>query len=127
MENTPSYNMLNAYETIELMNSEKNLVIIDTRTVEVFENRSDKPWERQGHLKNAINIPYERFEKAYAETLKDKTAKIMIYGDEAAECCATLVSRGYQNVNWMCTSMFELRWASANIAGFVDTSPYIVQ
>lgn len=127
VENAPPYTVLNAYEAIELIKSEKNLTIVDTSPVEIFENRSEKPWKRMGHLKNAVNIPHEQFKKVYAGVLKDKTAKIMVYGDESAKCSMTLIAAGYKNVVLMGTNLWELHWAPANIYGFNDTSPYIVE
>ncbi|MCP4179675.1 MAG: rhodanese-like domain-containing protein [bacterium] len=70
---------------------EKN-IIIDTRTKSEYEN---------GHLKNAINIPYTEIKEKIEEHVHDKEEKIIVYcrtGIRSGIAKKILVKSGYKNV-----------------------------
>ena len=90
MENT--YQQITAKEAKDIMDTEKEYVIIDARTDEEFAT---------GHIKNAILIPeYEIAERAEKE-LPDKDALILVYcrsGRRSKIASEELVKLGYTNV-----------------------------
>ena len=89
---TPTFKQITAKEAKEIMDSEKDCIIIDARTQEEFD---------EGHIKGAIMIPeYEITQRAENE-LPDKNALILVYcrsGRRSKIASQALVSLGYTNV-----------------------------
>ena len=87
-----SYEQINAEQAQKIMNTEKNYVIVDSRTQEEFDT---------GHIDGAIMIPeYEIKEKA-PEMLPDKDQLILVYcrsGRRSKIAAQALVDLGYTNV-----------------------------
>jgi rhodanese-related sulfurtransferase len=89
---TLTYQQISQQEAKEIMDTEKDYIIIDARTVEEF---------AEGHIENAILIPeYEIKERAEKE-LPDKDALILVYcrsGRRSKIASEELVKLGYSNV-----------------------------
>ncbi|MBQ7799120.1 MAG: rhodanese-like domain-containing protein [Oscillospiraceae bacterium] len=87
-----SYEQITAQEAKTIMDTEKDYVIIDARTIEEF---------NEGHIENAILIPeYEIRERAETE-LPQKDALILVYcrsGRRSKIASEELVRLGYTNV-----------------------------
>ncbi len=67
-------------------------LLIDVRTPEEFDS---------GHLKNAINIPYEQISNEITKYATDKSHKVVLYcksGRRASVALKTLNGLGYNNV-----------------------------
>ena len=74
------------------MKKDTEVIWIDVRTTEEF---------KQGHIKDALHIPFEKIGKEILKVTTDKTAKIMVYckvGGRAGIAKKTLDSMGYKNV-----------------------------
>ena len=91
-EAVDGYVQITQEEAKSLMDSEKDYIILDVRTVEEFS---------EGHIEGAILIPdYEIGEKA-EETLPDKNQLILVYcrsGRRSKLASAELAKMGYTNV-----------------------------
>lgn len=91
-EAVDGYVQITQEEAKSLMDSEKDYIILDVRTVEEFS---------EGHIEGAILIPdYEIGEKA-EETLTDKNQLILVYcrsGRRSKLASAELAKMGYTNV-----------------------------
>ena len=91
-EKTPTYEQITAEQAKTIMDTEKDYVIIDTRTEEEF---------AEGHIENAILIPeYEVADRAEKE-LPDKEQLILVYcrsGRRSKIASEELVKLGYTNV-----------------------------
>ena len=89
---TLTYQQISQQEAKEIMDTEKDYIIIDARTVEEF---------AEGHIENAILIPeYEIKDRAEKE-LPDKDALILVYcrsGRRSKIASEELVKLGYSNV-----------------------------
>ncbi len=87
-----AYEQISAKEAKEIMDAEKNYIIIDARTESEFD---------EGHIKDAILIPeYEIANRAEKE-LPDKDALILVYcrsGRRSKIASEELVKLGYTNV-----------------------------
>ena len=73
-------------DQLQTILKEKNYTIVDVRTKEEY---------NQGHVKKAINIPYDTINK---ETLLDKTKTILVYcqsGKRSSIAYETLTKLGY--------------------------------
>ncbi len=70
----------------------KDMIIIDVRSALEFNS---------GHLKGAINIPYDKIADKIEEVTKDKNKKIILYcrsSRRSAIAKSTLEKAGYKNV-----------------------------
>ena len=89
---SPTYEQITAEQAKIIMDTEKNYIIIDSRTEEEFAS---------GHIKGAILIPeYEIKDRAEKE-LPDKDALILVYcrsGRRSKIASEELVKLGYTNV-----------------------------
>ena len=89
---TLTYEQISAKEAKEIMDTEKDYIIIDARTEAEF---------AEGHIEGAILIPeYEIAERAEKE-LPDKDALILVYcrsGRRSKIASEELVKLGYTNV-----------------------------
>ena len=90
--NNATYEQITAEQAKNIMDTEKDYVIIDARTEEEF---------AEGHIENAILIPeYEIAERAEDE-LPNKDALILVYcrsGRRSKIASEELVKLGYTNV-----------------------------
>lgn len=90
--NIDGYMQITQDEAKSLMDSEKDYIILDVRTMEEF---------NESHIDGAILIPdYEINEKA-EETLTDKNQLILVYcrsGRRSKSAAAELADLGYTNV-----------------------------
>ena len=89
---TLTYDQISAQEAKEIMDTEKDYIIIDARTESEF---------AEGHIEGAILIPeYEIADRAEKE-LPDKDALILVYcrsGRRSKIASEELVKLGYTNV-----------------------------
>lgn len=84
------YKTISSLEAIEMMNNEKDYVIIDVRTIEEYSD---------GHIEGAINIPLDNINDIVNLYAKDKL--IMIYcrsGNRSNQAANILDDLGYTNV-----------------------------
>ena len=93
MEETPlTYEQINAQQAKEIMDSEKDYIIIDARTQEEFD---------EGHIKGAILIPEYEISSRAEKELTDKDQLILVYcrsGRRSKIASQALVDLGYTNV-----------------------------
>lgn len=124
LENTPAYVTLNAYEAVELL--KKKPLVIDTRSEAEYNNTMQEPWRKLGRIKNAKNIPGEKFREKLAELLPQQDAAILVYGhQEAALCCRLLKENGFKKVYFLEGGMWNLVSSAANCFGFPDIKPFM--
>lgn len=91
----PSFQKISPEYAKQLMDTEKNYIIIDVRTIEEY---------NEGHVKNAISLPNEEISpdnKLLQELLSDKEQMILVYcrsGRRATDASIKLAKMGYVNV-----------------------------
>lgn len=91
----PSFQKISPEYAKQLMDTEKNYIIIDVRTTEEY---------NEGHVKNAISLPNEEIvvdSEKVATILPNKDQMLLVYcrsGKRAAEASTKLVNMGYTNV-----------------------------
>ena len=86
------YKKITAKEAKEMMDQNKDIIILDVRTEEEFIS---------GHIENAILIPDTEITKKAEDTLTDKSSTILVYcrsGRRSALASEALASLGYTNV-----------------------------
>ena len=86
------YQQITAEEAKKIMDSGEEHIILDTREQEEFDD---------GHIPNAILIPYTEIENKAEEMLPDKDKLILVYcrsGRRSKIAAENLVKLGYTNV-----------------------------
>ena len=86
------YEQITAKEAKKIMDSGEEHIILDTREQDEFD---------EGHIPNAILIPYTEIENKAADKLPDKEKMILVYcrsGRRSKIASESLVKLGYTNV-----------------------------
>ena len=89
---TYEYTQITPQEAKSLMDSEKDYVILDVREQSEFD---------EGHIENAILIPYTEIENRAESELPDKNELILVYcrsGRRSKIAAQALADMGYSNV-----------------------------
>lgn len=90
-ENASGYHKINAKQAKDMMDKKK-VIVVDVRTAEEY---------KQGHIKEAINIPNESILSQQPEQLADKNAVLLVYcrtGVRSRDASEKLTGMGYKNV-----------------------------
>lgn len=120
--NSPvAYKMITADDFDELAKKNKELVIVDVRSAEEFNNKAKDAWRNRGNIKNAINIPSDGFATRWKELDAYKLNHVVIHHfssqREAFLAAKTLSDNGFTNVHVLIGGIWNLRWRAANIKG----------
>lgn len=86
------YRQVDMNEAVEMMENEKDYIILDVRTEQEFEEQ---------HIPNAINVPNETIGTKEIPALPDKEQLIMVYcrsGNRSKQASEKLVEIGYSNI-----------------------------
>lgn len=86
------YYQITQIKAKELMDSEKDYIILDVRTEEEFKEK---------HIENAILIPHTEIEQRAEKELKDKNQLILVYcrsGNRSKTASKILAELGYTRV-----------------------------
>lgn len=93
-EETKGYENIDGKQTEKLLNSDKDVLIIDVRSEYEYE---------KGHLLNAINLPYDDddFKSELNEIIDYKDKIVLVYcrsGNRSEKAAVKLVDNGFKNV-----------------------------
>ncbi|TWX67771.1 rhodanese-like domain-containing protein [Colwellia demingiae] len=91
----------------QIMKNDKQVVVLDVRTVEEFE---------EGHIPNAVNIPHKELEARLAELTGAKNTQVVIYcrsGRRAEVAREVLVKNGFNELDHLSGDFNE--WSSNNL------------
>lgn len=86
------YEEISMQEAIELMEAEKDYIILDVRTEAEFKEK---------HIPNAVNVPNENIGSEEIPELPDKDQLILVYcrsGNRSKKASAKLAELGYTQV-----------------------------
>lgn len=87
-----SYMQISMNEAVEMMETEKDYIILDVRTIEEYE---------EGHIPGAICVPNETIGENVIEELPDKGQVILVYcrsGNRSKQAATKLAEQGYTNI-----------------------------
>ena len=122
----PPYQLVNPKTAIDLLVKYPDIVVLDTRTAEEFENKAKHM--NMGHLKGAILVSsIESLEKII--TSKSKTTRFLVYGsgeDFSMLACESLVKKGFTQVNFLSQGLYSMVWATANVEGCAGGRDFLV-
>lgn len=105
------YSAISPKELKEMMNKDKELIIVDTRVEEYF---------NEGHIKGAINLPYTSMKGMNKALKKELSKDIVVYsedGDRSKKICEILVTLGYS----------KLKNLEGGIKGWTDSGGEVVK
>ena len=91
----------------QIMKHDKQVVVLDVRTVEEFE---------EGHIPNAVNIPHKELKARLAELSGAKNTQVVIYcrsGRRAEVARQVLVKSGFNQLDHLSGDFNE--WSSNNL------------
>ncbi len=91
-EQEAEYVNITAEQAKEIMDSQENYIILDTRTQEEY---------REGHIPDAILIPYDEVTEKAEDILTDKDQLILVYcrsGRRSKLAAEGLAELGYTNI-----------------------------
>ena len=91
-ENDATYRQITMSESVEMMASESDYIILDVRRPDEF---------AAGHIPNAVNIPNESIGADEIDELPDKDRLILVYcrsGNRSKQASEKLVRLGYTNI-----------------------------
>lgn len=86
------YRQVDMNEAVEMMENEKDYIILDVRTEQEFEEQ---------HIPNAINVPNGTIGTKEISELPDKEQLLMVYcrsGNRSKQASEKLVEIGYSNI-----------------------------
>lgn len=86
------YMKISAKEAYQIMNNNNEVVIIDVRTQEEYD---------EGHIKGALCIPNETITSQINDELPNKQQEILVYcrsGNRSQQAANKLIDLGYTNV-----------------------------
>ncbi len=124
----PPFQILDAKACIDLIASAPNLVIVDARPSDEFNNKSDKVYQNLGNLKGAVNISRPDA-LAPLLTQKDKSTPILVYASNDASgvlISDNLIDQGYSKVYYMVQGFYHFVWATANIENCQSGRSFLV-
>ena len=87
-----SYRQISMQEAMDMMEKEKNYIILDVRTVAEYES---------GHIPGAICVPNETIGTEKIPELPDKDQLILVYcrsGNRSKQASEKLMKLGYTNI-----------------------------
>jgi rhodanese-related sulfurtransferase len=102
-----AYQDLNAKQFYEMMQKEKNIIILDVRTPQEYQ---------EGHISNAINIPVQILGQQLDKLKNFKDKKILVYcrsGHRSAIASQILDRAGFKNVYNLKGGLFE--WKASGL------------
>jgi rhodanese-related sulfurtransferase len=102
-----AYQDLNAKQFYEMMQKEKDVIILDVRTPQEYQ---------EGHINNTINIPVQILGQQLDKLNNFKDKKILVYcrsGHRSAIASQTLDRAGFKNVYNLKGGLFE--WKASGL------------
>ena len=113
----PSWRMLDTKAFIDLLSERQNLVILDARTIEEFNNTSTPAYRNLGRIKGAIHVSsLDTLEKIVEQ--QEKSTRFLVYGsnkDFGYLVCQALMNQGFRQVNFLSQGFYEFVWSTANV------------
>ena len=124
----PPFQILDAKACIDLLTKQSGLVIIDARSSDEFNNKSDKVYLNLGNIQGAVNISTPDAVPAFISQ-KNKSTPILVYASNDPSgvlISYSLIDKGYHNVYYMGQGFYHFVWATANIENCQSGRSFLV-
>ncbi|MGH7249954.1 MAG: rhodanese-like domain-containing protein, partial [Minisyncoccia bacterium] len=114
------YNLLSSDEFNTLATKNNDVIIIDVRKAEDFNNQSKQYFRNVGNIRNAVNIPADHLNDHLKDMAASKNKPVVIYSfggnnDDAYNSARLLVNNGFTNVYVLKDGIFDFRWRAHNV------------
>lgn len=102
---------------LAMLKKSNDIVIIDIRTENEFNNKDTIPWKNVGYLKDAINIPYAQLTAEKIQPFLNK--KVVIYDlammpPDLYKSAELMRNYGVKDLMILSGGIFKVRWDMAN-------------
>ena len=115
-----NYDFLSPDGFDKMLKDRKDVVLIDVRGKEEFNNKSKNYWQNIGQVKGSVNIPYAEVGSS-SSLPASKETPIIVYGfnnqDNIFQSAKELKDLGYKHVYFLQNGIWGLRWTAHNIKG----------
>ena len=126
---TRPYRLIGPKGTIDLLKTSSDLIILDVRPQQEFQNKSGNAFRNLGKLKGAINVPSKEALQQFM-LQNDKNASILVYdGFEdklGTKTCDELVKNGFLNVKFLSSGLYRYVWSTENMEECRDGKNFLV-
>ena len=113
----PPYQMVDPETCIDLLEKHSNLIIIDTRPDDEFNNKASMGHANLGRMKGAIHLSSpDSLENIILQ--KDRSTLFLVYGggsDSGAIVCRELIKKGFLYVYFLSQGLYHFVWSTANV------------
>jgi len=113
----PSYQLVDPETCIDLLEKHQNLVIIDTRPADEFNNKASMSHANLGRMKGAIYLSSpDSLENIILQ--KDRSTLFLVYGsgsDSGVIVCRELIKKGFPHTYLLSQGLYHFVWSTANI------------
>ncbi len=121
LEAAPKYPVLSYTQSLDVI-KKGSALLLDIRTSEEFNSKSEEEQKNMGHLKGSVNIPADGFAARIGELNGSKDKEILIYGSykdsKAAEIALLLQANGFRNISVAASGYYKMVWNKKNIKGY---------
>jgi rhodanese-related sulfurtransferase len=103
------YKSIKPSKVCEYIKNHPNAVVLDVRTKEEYEGKSDP---EQGTFHNAINIPVQELDRRVNELEKYKNSDVIVYctlGKRSARASSLLAKSGFKSVYNLDGGIMEMK------------------
>jgi rhodanese-related sulfurtransferase len=124
------YKNLSFKETADLLQKEKDLLVIDIRPAEQFNSKDTIISNNLGKIKNAKNIPYAEFKQHLQELQAYKQKTILLYGvsgdGDPARAASELTENGFTNVYQLLGGINDFIASQETLLFIEGRTPYTI-
>jgi rhodanese-related sulfurtransferase len=112
----PPYQLIDPETCIDLL-KQQNLVILDTRPADEFNNKASMEHANLGRMKGAFQLSSrDSLENIILQ--KNRSTLFLVYGsgsDSGAVICGELIKKGFPHVYLLSQGLYHFVWSTANI------------
>jgi rhodanese-related sulfurtransferase len=128
VSDAPSWYLLDPKACIDLLAATPDLVILDTRPDDEFNNQSKTTYRNLGRMKGAL--PLSSVEGLSPILLgKDRSVPFLVYGwntELAFQTCQELGKKGYRQVYLLSQGFYHFVWSTANVSDCAGGKAFLV-
>jgi len=124
---SPAYQMLDPKASIDLLKQQPDLVIIDCRPEDEFNNKASMSHANLGRMKGAIHVlSADSLENIIRQ--KNKSASFLVYGsgsDNGALICRELIKKDCHHIYYLSQGLYHFVWSTANLEDCRDGKEFL--
>jgi rhodanese-related sulfurtransferase len=113
----PRYQMIDPVTCIDLLKKDRNMIIIDTRPADEYNNEAKMGHANLGRMKGCVHVTSpDSLENIILQ--KDRSTLFLVYGsgdDSGAMVCRQLINKGFLHVYLLSQGLYHFVWSTANV------------